>query len=339
MVVTQPDYYENFTCIAGDCPDSCCIGWQVVIDREHLEFYRTLEGETGNFIRQGIVNVDGEPSFALCNGRCCNLREDGLCKIQYALGETALSNVCGFYPRFVTELGLIREQGLSISCPEVARIVLTKAEPVSLKTYQTDDPLRYLHDVEPERLIALRQGRDRGISILQNRDLPLSRRMKDLLLLGIEIDALEEPNTVIPMSDEAFALFRHRLYELYLSLERLRPHWTQILETGRQSTPLRILNEDPCWEQLLVYYLFKYSLRSAMEENFIECIIMSILSVILLQELYSHRVGDLIYLVQLYAKETEHNDNNLETILHSVWEEPSFSPKSIMEVLNRFHST
>lgn len=38
MVVTQPDYYDRFSCIAGACPDSCCIGWQVVPDQEHLEF-------------------------------------------------------------------------------------------------------------------------------------------------------------------------------------------------------------------------------------------------------------------------------------------------------------
>ncbi len=337
MVVTQPDYYDDFSCIAGDCPDSCCIGWQVIPDQEHLEFYNSLEGELGEAIRNGIIDVEGEPSFALCNGRCCMLREDGLCKIQYALGENALSHVCGFYPRFVTELGLIREQGLSISCPEVARIILTKTDPVSLKTYQTDDPLRYFHDVEPDRLIALRQGRDRGISILQDRSLSLSTRMKELLLLGLQIDEVDIPNPEGKLSDREFSTFRQKLYSLFLSLERLRPDWTDILEKGIQGTPLHTFHEDPCWEQLLVYYLFKYSLRSAMEENFLECISMSILSVILLQELYGQQAGELIHLVQLYAKETEHNEENLETILNAIWEEPSFSPKSIMEILNRFH--
>ena len=336
MKVTQPDYYDDFSCIAGACPDSCCIGWQVIPDREHLDYYRTLDGELGESIRKGIVDVDGEPTFALCNGRCCMLRDDGLCKIQYALGEEALSHVCGFYPRFVTELGLIREQGLSISCPEVARIILTRQEPITLKTYETNDPLRYFHDIEPERLISLMQGRAEGFSILQDRSLPLPQRMKELLLLGIRIDEADPLNTDSILSDSEFSVFRQKLYDLFLSLEQLRPDWTEILEKGPSGTSLTALDGDPCWEQLLVYYLFKYTLRSAMDDNFLECISMSILSILLLQELYLQGAGEPIYLVQLYAKETEHNEENLEQILNAVWDEPSFAPQSIFALLNRF---
>ena len=27
-----PHYYKKFACIGGDCPDTCCAGWQIMID-------------------------------------------------------------------------------------------------------------------------------------------------------------------------------------------------------------------------------------------------------------------------------------------------------------------
>ena len=336
MTVTQPDYYKEFSCIAGDCPDSCCIGWQVIPDAEHLEYYKTLEGELGEAIRSAIVDVDGEPSFALCNRRCSMLREDGLCKIQYHLGESALSNVCGFYPRFVTELGLIREEGLSISCPEVARLILTRKDPLTFHTYQTDDPLRYFHDIEPERILAIRQGREQGLHILQNRSLSLAFRMIKLLDIGIHVDDVEICRPRFPLTTEAYTAFRAKVYDVFLSFEHLRPEWTEILTVGKSGSALTSLNEDPCWEQLLVYFLYKYALRSTMDDNFLESIIMSIISVFLLQDLYHNHAGDLIYLVQLYAKETEHNEDNLNTLMALPWEDSTFSPESIWEMLLGF---
>ena len=34
MLIRMPDYAEQFRCLAGDCPHSCCIGWEVVLDGE-----------------------------------------------------------------------------------------------------------------------------------------------------------------------------------------------------------------------------------------------------------------------------------------------------------------
>ena len=34
MRVTVPDYYEDFRCLAGACPHTCCEKWEVVIDED-----------------------------------------------------------------------------------------------------------------------------------------------------------------------------------------------------------------------------------------------------------------------------------------------------------------
>ena len=40
MEYVYPDYYRQFTCIGGECPDTCCAGWEIVIDDKTLEKYK-----------------------------------------------------------------------------------------------------------------------------------------------------------------------------------------------------------------------------------------------------------------------------------------------------------
>ena len=51
MLTRVPDYFERFSCLAGACPHSCCIGWEVVIDPATA---RTLPRPAGR--------LSGEPS-------------------------------------------------------------------------------------------------------------------------------------------------------------------------------------------------------------------------------------------------------------------------------------
>ena len=39
MYYRKTDDYDTFACIAGRCPDTCCAGWQILIDEESLERY------------------------------------------------------------------------------------------------------------------------------------------------------------------------------------------------------------------------------------------------------------------------------------------------------------
>ena len=40
MLYTIPDYYHEFSCVAGKCEDTCCAGWQIVADDASLENYK-----------------------------------------------------------------------------------------------------------------------------------------------------------------------------------------------------------------------------------------------------------------------------------------------------------
>ena len=42
MIYTVPHYYNRFKCIASECPDTCCAGWGIMIDRASLKKYRDM---------------------------------------------------------------------------------------------------------------------------------------------------------------------------------------------------------------------------------------------------------------------------------------------------------
>ena len=130
MLIRKPSYYDDFTCLAGACPDTCCAAWEAVVDGESLSRYQALPGTIGRTVRDALtVDGDGDACFRLVGGRCALLRGDGLCALQAELGEEALCQVCREHPRFIESFGAFREASLAASCPQavLASIVLSWA--------------------------------------------------------------------------------------------------------------------------------------------------------------------------------------------------------------------
>ena len=55
MELIKPSYYDEFHCIASACRDSCCIGWEIDIDRESLERYKQVDGPLGERLRRAVT--------------------------------------------------------------------------------------------------------------------------------------------------------------------------------------------------------------------------------------------------------------------------------------------
>ncbi|ENZ31474.1 hypothetical protein HMPREF1084_02993 [Clostridium butyricum 60E.3] len=131
MKVLKPDYYEKFQCIANDCNDSCCIGWSISIDKKSYNKYKKISGEFGkvlnkNISKNRINNSDlNYGKMKLILGKCSFLNEDNLCNIYINLGEKSLCNTCKTYPRLINKNGEICEKNLTLSCPEVARLIIS----------------------------------------------------------------------------------------------------------------------------------------------------------------------------------------------------------------------
>ena len=129
MIYTRPDYFNEFRCTADRCKDTCCAGWQITIDKESLEKYKKIKGD---YIWKVMTNVDWEEKcFRQDNAkRCAFLTEDNLCDLYIKQGEDSMCKTCRDYPRHTEEFEGVREVTLSVSCPEVARILMERIAPV-----------------------------------------------------------------------------------------------------------------------------------------------------------------------------------------------------------------
>ena len=101
MKLIAPDYYNSFSCIASACRHSCCVGWDIAVDEDTYEYYKTVGGALGKKLKKSISVTDEGACFAVDeNLHCPFLQADGLCEIICNLGEGALCNICADHPRF-----------------------------------------------------------------------------------------------------------------------------------------------------------------------------------------------------------------------------------------------
>lgn len=184
MRYTIPDYYFEFKCIVDQCEDTCCAGWQIGIDETSAQRYWKEKGPFRRTFRKNI-NFHDSVFRQQPDGSCAFLREDGLCEMVLQMGEEALCRTCHYYPRHIEEFENEREITLSVSCPEVAKILMNRRMPVHF-LHKKDEKEEIYPDYDPIFFDQLQEAREVMIQILQNRSLPASVRA--LLILGLAHD-------------------------------------------------------------------------------------------------------------------------------------------------------
>ena len=215
MLLIIPEYYKRFTCIADKCKDSCCVGWEIDIDEETYEYYKEVEGEFGERLRNNISVGQEDISFILKKGdRCPFLNEKNLCDIYTELGDTSLCEVCMEYPRFTTEYGDIREKCLGLSCEAAGELIFEKESPIQFEVVEIPEEFECEEDIEPYEewredhdegdeeyseefyFDLIKKARDHAIYILQYRGLPLRNRISIFLLFSKEIQEVMEHDEI-----------------------------------------------------------------------------------------------------------------------------------------------
>lgn len=180
MRYLKPHYYDKFVCTAGDCPDSCCAGWQIMIDETSLERYGNEKSEFGTRLRNSI-DWD-EECFYQNNRRCAFLNEENLCDMYIEAGSGMLCDTCRRYPRHIEEFEGMREISLSLSCPEAARIILSQKDPVTFRTFEKETAEEAYEDFDYFLFSALMDTRDYLLTVLQDRSVPVRYRMAKFLV-------------------------------------------------------------------------------------------------------------------------------------------------------------
>lgn len=283
-----PNYYKDFKCIADKCSHNCCTGWDIEIDIESFEKYKTMP--IG--IKEKIVIDDGVPYFkAESDGRCPFFNQKGLCDIISQYGENALCQICSDHPRFKNFYTEFTEIGIGMCCEEAARLILSQTEKFYLSIPEPTD-------VTECSFFKLRQT---VFDILQDREFSIDERFENITdFFGIRIPQ--------KTADE--------WKEFFKNLEILDSEW--ILTLDKMSDCPIDTKWDCVFEQLACYFVFRH-LSGALDDGLYTerigfCIIACRIIRMICAGFTSLDFEKIADVCRAFSSEIEYSDQNPQTI-------------------------
>lgn len=312
MIITFPTYYEKFKCIADKCTDTCCVGWQIVVDSKTAEFYNSLNSSFGEKIREKMtVDEDGDTVFINENGRCPFLNDSNLCDIYINAGEENLCHTCTMFPRFYETFGGTREMGLSLSCPVANNLILNDKELTFTQDFTDEDP--EFNDLDADRYLCLKGEREKLINFAKS-DLSMSDKLSAILDYAEDLRVLlEEENydeiSKLKLKDNSITELK-KSESIFEKLEYLTGKGRNILTENKVYSSVF----SPEYTNILVYFIYRYFLKSIYKGNTYECLKFAVFSIKTISALENngHSLADSS---RIYSKEIEHSQYNLDSVL------------------------
>lgn len=297
-----PNYYDKFCCIADKCKHSCCIGWEIDIDKESLQYYKNISSEFGKRLKENI-SVGSEPHFVLgSNDRCPFLNSCNLCDIYIELGKEHLCQICSDHPRFRNFFETRTELGLGMCCEAAAWLMLNYKDKMRLIMTEDDKSEKCDEDV----FFAMRQ---KAFDILQDRSANIDKRIDNL------------------KNEYDIRNFERTLSEwvpFYLTLENLDPKWGELLNMAKSKGKVKSASFDEenlqiAFEQLIVYFVYRHTADAVFENNFGVRLAFAILSFEMTRYLWSC-TGDissenLAEMARMYSQEIEYSEENMDELI------------------------
>lgn len=120
----QPDYYNNFKCIADKCSITCCQEWKIAVDDATNRKWKKLSadkvsGKSDN-LSSYTYHKDGSLVIKLDEKhRCPFLSKDKLCHLVMTYSDEVLSETCSLFPREIHRFSTHEERTLMPCCPAV----------------------------------------------------------------------------------------------------------------------------------------------------------------------------------------------------------------------------
>lgn len=297
MKIVKPTFYKNFKCIAGDCHDSCCQGWEVDADSDSLEYYKTLDNSLE--IKKRIDSVLSKDEFdntiftLAPKKRCPFLNDENLCDMHIAIGGEHTPYTCRTFPRFIYDFGATREIGISFSCL-VASDMMYNTESFDFETDINSD-LPTLNDIDAEKYFLLYKGRAEAYKIAKDKNKSIRERLNDLLDLGV---LLQEKLFSYDEGGDDIAFF-----DVFKNPELINPEWKEKVE----NFSLKQVSDTQSNENILMYFLYKYLMQAVYDDDVLSKIKMAVLGVLI-----NTYFGEDSWTVHLWSKETEHSQYNMD---------------------------
>lgn len=297
MKVIKPIFYKDFKCIAGDCPDSCCQGWEVDADEESLDFYASLDSSLE--IKQRIDSVlsldefDNRIFTLSKNKRCPFLNQHNLCDMHIAIGGEHTPFTCRTFPRFIYDFGSIREIGISFSCP-VASDIMYNADLFDFEQEITDE-LPSLNDIDAQTYFTLLKSRNAAYDIAKNKKMTIAQRLLALLDFALDIQ-----NDIAPYDDGGKDI---EFLDVFKNPELINPEWAE-----KVNAPIfKNISNTQANENIMMYFLFKYFMQAVYDLDVLSKVKMAVVGV-----LVNTYFGEDSWTLHLWSKETEHSQYNMD---------------------------
>ena len=318
MKIVKPSYYKDFKCIAGDCPDSCCQGWEVDADEESLEFYKSLDPSLE--IKQRIDRVLSKDEFdntiftLAPQKRCPFLNEENLCDMHIAIGGEHTPFTCRTFPRFIHDFGGTREIGISFSCPVAADIMYNLNGHLRFDEEMTDE-LPSLNDIDAMTYIKLKSARQKAFEILEQ-EKHIVERLSELLDFAVdlqdELGSYSEGGDALPF------------FEAFNNPELINPEWRNKV----QNMQVKCINNTPANENIAAYFIYKYFLDAVFDLDVLSKVKMAVIGVLI-----NTYFGEDAWTVHLWSKETEHSQYNMDRYKRLLKEADCLNVRSLKERL------
>ncbi len=328
MILRYPAYFEDFSCIAGLCPDSCCKEWDVYVDEISAARYEAMEGPLGDDLRHAMqTDEDGDVFFAIQDGRCPFWRKDGLCRIQAQQGHEALCKTCREFPRLTHEYGDFTERGLSLSCPAAAPLILQTAPgPWISREVPGGEEAEY----DAADMELLLRTREVMLTILSDE----AYSVPEALALGLmyayraqgeldggEVEAFDWKTELSAARSFAKAVDIWEMLDFYADLEILTDAWRQ-----RLSAPVLGQTWAPELRSLARYGVERWWLQAISDFDIVGRAKLVIAGCILVQALG----GDVVQTAQIYSKEIENDSDNVDAILDGAYASPALTDEKLL---------
>ncbi len=327
MFTVKPDFYDDFKCIAGDCTDSCCIGWEIDVDETALEKYNKISTAFGEKIRSQIIKSEDDSNcFALAEDeRCPFLNKNNLCEIIINCGEDFLCDICREHPRFYEWFPGVTECGLGLCCEEVCRILLENEEPFSM--VEESDGEEIILETEEEIAesdfyIFLSAFREKIFEILFKNEVSFEEKLVRIL-----------SETERFCHDKIKIRNYKNSLELYKKTEPIDEKWTEyinslsenyenILETEKEFQEKT--KGDMLYSKILSYIIYRHFTKAVFDNSIKERICFAVESVRFIclcdMKTYSEKgeltLKDKIENLKNWSKQVEYSEENTELLIY-----------------------
>ena len=316
MKIVTPSFYKDFKCIAGECPDSCCQGWDVDTDSDSLAYYKTLKIDFKKRI-DSVLSKDeyGNTVFRLTEDkRCPFLNDRNLCDMHIALGQEHTPFTCRTFPRFINDFGATREMGLSFSCPVASDIMWNLKEDFDFETEINSAP-PVLNDIDAELYFYLYKARNTAYDIVKNKSIPLNERIVSLIKYGAQLQ-----NDIKKYKEKAPKI---DFKSVFHNPEVINQEWVEKVNNGTFNKS--VINSKSC-ENIAVYFIFRYFMQAVYDKDVLSKVKAAAVGVLI-----PAYFGNDSWTVHLWSKETEHSDVNMERYKNILRNDGVLSVENIAE--------